>query len=170
MLRLRLWVRRSEFRRDRRLKAMSHVNHTLLQTKFIAWKNRSYPLGLRSPWSPSTYHCEKEHDARGTNCAGTHHPALASHQIRCVERAEAERALDSRGWRGSSGSARLALLRLPMIRWRLRRTLFVWRKQTEKETRFRYITGILPQKVKCVWALLGTLAACLVEHTLNDAG
>lgn len=144
MLRLRLWVRRSECRRNRRLKAASHRNHALVQAKFSAWKNKSYPLGLRVQWSPRTYPCANAYDAGCTKGAGSHHPALTLHETECVERTEEERAQDSRA---SSGSARLALLRSSMIRWRLGRMLLLWRKQTEKEMRFRYIRGTLRQKV-----------------------
>lgn len=144
LLRLRLWIRLAECRRDRRLKASNHRNHVVVKAKFNAWKNKLYPLGLRVQWSPKAYPHTNAYNARGPKDAGTHTLALRLQGMERLEQTEAERAQDLKS---SSGYASLALLRLPMIRRRLRRMLFVWRRKTEKEMRFRYIRGTLPQKV-----------------------
>lgn len=75
-------------------------------------------------------------DVQGTSCLG-------------VKEAARLHALGS-----SSGFRSLDLLRLPMIGWLMRRMLYAWRTQTEKEMRFRYIKDILPNNVS---VLLGAV-------------
>lgn len=156
LLGLRLWVRRSACRRDSCLKALIHRNHVVVQAKSSAWKNKLYPLGLRVQWSPRTPPCTNACDAGGTKDALTHQFALRSQKMVCLETTEAARAQASRG---SSGYTKLALLRLSMIRRRVRRMLLLWRKQTDKEMRVRYIRRTLPQVIWCVCSR-GVLAAC----------
>lgn len=130
------------------MKALHHRNHVVVQAMFNAWKNKVYPLGLRVQWSPRTHPCTHAFDAGGMKGAGTHHLALRSQGMGCLETTEAAKAQDSRS---SSGYARLSWLRLPMTRRRLQRVLFVWRKHTKKEKRFRHIRGTLPRKV--IWCV-----------------
>lgn len=144
LLHLRLRVRLSGCRRDCRLKASNHRNRVVVQANFNTWEYKLHPLE-RVQWRPTTHHPRTNaHDEGGTQGAGTHQLALRSQGMGCLATTEADRAEDLGS---SSGYASLALLRLPMIRRRLRRMLFVWRKQTEKEKRFRYIRRTLPQKV-----------------------
>jgi len=139
MLGLRLWVKVSESRRERHLRALSHRTHTVLHAQFKAWKNISYPLGLRTQRRNTIYPLESTGGA--TKGTGRHHEQGTSF----LEMTEAARL---RALENSSGYCSLDLLRLPMIGWRMRRVLYAWRKLTEKETRFRYIKDILPQTVR----------------------
>lgn len=121
------------------MKASSQRKHMVLHAKFKAWKDISYPLGLRTQCGHRMYPYEVAGGA--TKGTGIHHEQETS----CLEMSEVPRlhTLES-----SSGCCSLDLLRLPMIGWRMRRVLCAWRKETEKEIRFRYIKGLLPQKVR----------------------